>query len=57
MDASSANARVALVTGAGRGMDVTCPEDAAEVCAFLLTDAAEAISGQAIDISGAHEVR
>jgi NAD(P)-dependent dehydrogenase (short-subunit alcohol dehydrogenase family) len=32
------------------------PEDVAAVCAFLVTDAAEAISGQSINISGAHEM-
>jgi NAD(P)-dependent dehydrogenase (short-subunit alcohol dehydrogenase family) len=32
------------------------PEDVAEVCAFLAADAASAISGQAINVSGAHEM-
>jgi len=37
----------------GRAM---LPGDVAELCAFLTADAAEAISGQAINVSGAHEV-
>lgn len=32
------------------------PSDIAEVCAFLVSDGAGAISGQAINVSGAHEV-
>jgi meso-butanediol dehydrogenase / (S,S)-butanediol dehydrogenase / diacetyl reductase len=32
------------------------PEDVAEVCAFLAGEAASAISGQAINVSGAHEM-
>jgi NAD(P)-dependent dehydrogenase (short-subunit alcohol dehydrogenase family) len=32
------------------------PEEIAEVCAFLATDRAGAISGQAINVSGAHEM-
>jgi NAD(P)-dependent dehydrogenase (short-subunit alcohol dehydrogenase family) len=32
------------------------PEDVAEVCAFLAGDAAAAITGQAINISGGHEM-
>ena len=32
------------------------PADVAELCAFLATDAAAAISGQAINVSGAHEM-
>jgi meso-butanediol dehydrogenase/(S,S)-butanediol dehydrogenase/diacetyl reductase len=32
------------------------PADIAELCAFLATDGAAAISGQAINVSGAHEV-
>lgn len=32
------------------------PADIAEVCAFLVSDAAAAITGQAINVSGAHEV-
>lgn len=37
----------------GRAM---LPADVAELCAFLAGDAAEAITGQAINVSGAHEV-
>lgn len=37
----------------GRAM---APEDVAEVCAFLAGDAAAAITGQAINISGGHEM-
>lgn len=32
------------------------PSDIAEVCAFLVSDGASAISGQAINVSGAHEM-
>ena len=32
------------------------PEEIAELCAFLAGDKAAAISGQAINVSGAHEV-